>query len=140
MYGTAASLITSPAGDVLLVKPNYRDYWQLPGGILEEAEAPEAGCAREVLEEIGLDLPVGRLLTLAWLAPSGERPKPMIAFVFDGGVLGDFSGIKLQESELDDFRLVPRSDLADYLPAHMAPRLLNALQARETGETVYLSA
>ena len=140
MYGTAAALITSPAGDVLLVKPNYRDYWQLPGGVLEEAEAPEAGCAREVLEEIGLDLPVGRLLALHWLAPSGVRPKPLLAFVFDGGVLADFSGIKLQESELDDFRLVPRSDLANYLPAHMAPRLLNALQARETGETIYLAA
>lgn len=140
MYGTAAALITSPAGDVLLVKPNYRDYWQLPGGVLEEAEAPEAGCAREVLEEIGLDLPVGRLLALTWLAPSGVRPKPLLAFVFDGGVLGDFSGIKLQESELDDFRLVPRSGLVNYLPAHMAPRLLNALQARETGETIYLAA
>ena len=36
LYGSAAALITSPAGEVLLVKPNYRELWSLPGGILEE--------------------------------------------------------------------------------------------------------
>jgi 8-oxo-dGTP diphosphatase len=140
MYGTAAALITAPSGDVLLVKPNYRDHWSLPGGILEDAEAPEDGCAREVREEIGLDLPIGPLLTVHWIAPTGERPKPMIAFIFDGGVLADFSGIVLQESELDDFRLVPPSDLGEYLPGHMAARISGALRARESGVPLYLSS
>jgi hypothetical protein len=36
MYASAAALITSPSGEVLLVKPNYRELWSLPGGILEE--------------------------------------------------------------------------------------------------------
>ena len=140
MYGTAAALITAPSGDVLLVKPNYRDHWSLPGGILEDAEAPEDGCAREVREEIGLDLPIGPLLTVHWIAPAGERPKPMIAFIFDGGVLGDYSGIVLQESELDDFRLVPPSDLGEYLPRNMAVRISGALRARESGVPLYLSS
>jgi 8-oxo-dGTP diphosphatase len=135
LYGTAAALITSPDDEVLLVKPNYRELW-----ILEEAEPPEAGCAREVLEEIGLELPVGPLLSLHWLAPQNERPKPMIAFIFDGGVLADFSKIVLQESELDDFRLVPPASLASYVPEPMVPRLQGALRARETGIPVYLSS
>jgi 8-oxo-dGTP diphosphatase len=139
MYGTAAALITSAEGEVLLVKPNYRELWSLPGGVLEDGESPEEGCGREVLEEIGLDLPVGPLLALHWLAPEGLRPKPMLAFVFDGGVLDDFSQIVLQESELDAFRLVPPLALGEYLPAHIAPRVANALGARETGITVYLS-
>ena len=46
MYGTAAALITSPSGDVLLVKPNYRELWSLPGGVLEDGEPPHVGCAR----------------------------------------------------------------------------------------------
>ena len=140
LYGTAAALITAPSGDVLLVKPNYRDRWSLPGGVLEDAEAPENGCAREVLEEIGLDLPVGPLLAVHWIAPEGERPKPLLAFIFDGGVLADFSGIVLQESELDEFRLVPPSALADYLPGPMALRVTGALRARESGVPVYLSS
>jgi 8-oxo-dGTP pyrophosphatase MutT (NUDIX family) len=140
MYGAAAALITSPSGDVLVVKPNYRDGWSLPGGVIEEGEAPEAGCAREVQEELGLRLPIGPLLALHWLAPEGERPKPMVSFIFDGGVLDDFSGIVLQESELDEFRLVPPSDLTDYLPKRVQPRIRGALRARETGAPVYLSS
>jgi 8-oxo-dGTP diphosphatase len=133
LYGTAAALITSPSGDVLLVKPNYRDHWSLPGGILEDGEAPHEGCAREVREEIGLRLPVGALLAVAWIAPDGRRPRPLVAFVFDGGVLADPSPIVLQEEELDDYRFVPPSALAEYLPAYMAARVTAALCARESG-------
>jgi hypothetical protein len=31
LYAAAAALITDSAGQVLLVKPNYRDHWTLQG-------------------------------------------------------------------------------------------------------------
>ena len=65
MYGAAAALITDPSGGVLLVKPNYRDHWSLPGGVLEHGEPPHRGCAREVAEEVGLQITVGPLLVVA---------------------------------------------------------------------------
>src|SRR5260370_24718455 len=122
MYGSAAAVITDPSGRVLLVKPNYRDHWSLPGGVLEHAEAPHAGCFREVEEEIGLVLPPGRMLTVAWTAPDGERPKPIVSFLFDGGVLSDPSGIRLQEEELHDWRLVAPAGVGVYLPPVLLPR------------------
>ncbi|MFE9188253.1 hypothetical protein ACFYL6_01455 [Micromonospora sp. NPDC007208] len=36
-YAAAAAFITDPAGDVLLVKPTYRDHWAFPGGYVDEA-------------------------------------------------------------------------------------------------------
>ena len=140
MYGTAAALITSPSGDVLLVKPNYRELWSLPGGVLEDGEPPHVGCAREVREELGLVQPVGPLLAVAWIAPEGVRPKPVIAFLFDGGVLADASAIVLQESELDDYRFVAPSAVAGYLPPHMTARVESGLRARNSGGAVYVPA
>jgi 8-oxo-dGTP pyrophosphatase MutT (NUDIX family) len=42
---------------VLLVRHTYGPQdWELPGGSLKRGEAPEAGAAREVREELGLRL------------------------------------------------------------------------------------
>jgi 8-oxo-dGTP pyrophosphatase MutT (NUDIX family) len=139
MYGTAAALIMSESGDVLLVKPNYRPLWSLPGGVLEEGEAPHTGCAREVREELGLDLAPGPLLAVSWVAPDGDRPRPLVGFVFDGGTLDAGADIVLQESELDEWRFVPVAELDSYLPDHMAERVRAAVHARENGHGgVYL--
>ena len=138
MFGAAAALFTNPAGQVLLVSPNYRDHWLLPGGILEHGEAPHEGCRREVAEEIGLDIEPGPLLVLGWAAPEGARPKPIVIFVFDGGVLADDTPIRLQESELDEYRFVAAGDLDGYLPPNMQARVRGALRGRGSGVTAYL--
>jgi 8-oxo-dGTP pyrophosphatase MutT (NUDIX family) len=138
LYGSAAAVITSPSGEVLLVKPNYREGWNLPGGTLEHGEAPRLGCAREVLEELGLDLPIGDLLSVTWIAPARERPRPIVAFLFDGGEIADFSQVVLQEAELDDYRLVPPTQLAGYLWPGTAARVLAGLAARGTGAAAFL--
>jgi 8-oxo-dGTP diphosphatase len=138
MFAAAAALFTDPAGRVLLVKPNYRDHWSLAGGVLEHGEPPHAGCRREVSEEIGLDIEPGSLLVVAWMAPHGVRAKPTLHFVFDGGVLADGTPIRLQTSELDDYRFVDAGDLDRYLPALIGARVTAALRGRGTGATVYL--
>ncbi len=134
----AAALIGDPRGRVLLVKPNYRDHWSLPGGICEHGEPPQAGCRREVAEELGLLIEVGRLLATDWSQPFGAAARPILHFVFDGGALDDPAGIVIQESELDGFRFTEPGDLPGYLPAHVLHRLTGALRARDSGRTLYL--
>jgi 8-oxo-dGTP diphosphatase len=138
MFGAAAALFTDPAGWVLLVKPNYRDHWSLPGGILEHGEPPHVGCRREVEEELGLDITPGPLLVIGWAPPAGARPRPIVHFVFDGGVLTDNAPIRLQETELDHYRFVNPADLASYLPPIISERVAAALRSRGTGTTAYL--
>ena len=57
----AAALFRDAAGRVLLVEPNYREGWALPGGTIEsdDGESPRDGARRETAEEIGLDRPLG---------------------------------------------------------------------------------
>jgi 8-oxo-dGTP diphosphatase len=138
LVASAAALFTNPAGQVLLVKPNYRDHWSLAGGILELGEPPHVGCHREVTEEIGIDFEPGRLLVVAWSAPNGVHDKPIVHFVFEGGVLADDTPIRLQTSELDEYRFVDAADLARYLPPPMSARVAAALRARGSEATAYL--
>jgi 8-oxo-dGTP diphosphatase len=138
MFGAAAAIFTNRAGQVLLVKPNYRDYWMLPGGVLEHGESPHAACRREVEEETGIGRAPGPLLVIDWTAPEGHRPKPMVHFIFDGGVLEDDVPIRLQPEELDDYRFVDPGDLDGYLPPFMTARVSAALRARTAGAAVYL--
>jgi 8-oxo-dGTP diphosphatase len=138
VVATAAALFTDPAGRILLVKPNYRDHWSLAGGVLEHGEPPHVGCRREVSEELGLDIEPGPLLVVAWVGPGGGRDKPVLHFVFDGGVLADDTPIRLQSSELDDYRFVDARDLDRYLPAFITARVTAALRGRDAGSTVYL--
>jgi 8-oxo-dGTP diphosphatase len=136
-FVAAGALITDPAGRVLLVKPNYGDHWLFPGGTADDNESPEATCAREVKEEIGLALRVGPLLVVAWRQARAERPRPTVSFVFDGGTLERPERIRLQEDELDDHGFFePDEAIARLGP--FAARLPAALQARATKIPVYL--
>ena len=139
MFGSAAALITDPGGRVLLVKPNYRDHWNLPGGIIEHGEPPHEACAREVAEELGITLTPGPLLVVDWAPPAGERPRSAVSFIFDGGILEDPGVIRLQASELDEYRLVsPGDEAAGYLPPFLLDRMRAAAAARGNGHAVYL--
>ncbi|MFH8223157.1 NUDIX domain-containing protein [Streptomyces sp. NPDC018057] len=131
----AATLFRDERGRVLLVEPNYRDGWTLPGGTIESdtGESPRQGARRETLEEIGLDREPGRLLAVDWV-PGTARP-PLVAYVYDGGLLAaeDLKAIRLQEEELLSWRLVARDDLAAHLPGSLGRRVLTALDVLTRG-------
>jgi ADP-ribose pyrophosphatase YjhB (NUDIX family) len=134
----AGALITDPSGRVLLVKPNYRELWSIPGGICEFGEPPHAGCHREVAEEIGLEIAVGRLLVIDWSQPYGTDARPIMHLIFDGGQIDDGSDIVLQEAELDGFRFTDRDELAAHLPPFGLARITGALRAAGSEATVYV--
>jgi 8-oxo-dGTP diphosphatase len=133
---SAAALIVDDSGGVLVVKPNYRDNWTLPGGICEFGESPRAGCAREVTEELGIDPKLGSLLAIDWQRAQeiyGPTARPAVFFIFDGGTLPSLSNIRLQAEELDDCIFAPASELEFLLPAASLPRVAAAISALSSG-------
>lgn len=137
-YASACVLFTDVDDRVLLVKPNYRPLWSVPGGVIEAGETPHEAAAREVEEEIGLSLPVGGLLVVDWAPATEPRPRAMINFTFDGGVLPDPGAIRLQREELDDMGFFTWEEAASRLPSNASGRIPAARRAREDGRTVYL--
>jgi ADP-ribose pyrophosphatase YjhB (NUDIX family) len=73
---TACALVVDDEGRLLLVRragDPYEGTWDLPGGFLEEAEAPLDALRRELLEETGLDIDPVEFVG-AWLDRYGDAP------------------------------------------------------------------
>lgn len=62
--GGVRVIIPDEAGKILMVKQYHegKDIWMVPGGAIEEGENAAEAAMREVLEETGLEIRVGRLL------------------------------------------------------------------------------
>lgn len=104
----AGALIFDGEGRVLIVKPSYKDHWSIPGGVVDERESPRDACAREIREEIGITIPVGRLLCVDYTKERGEKDESL-QFIFYGGVLGEsgLRNIRIDGKEIIDHRFVP---------------------------------
>ncbi|MGX5357613.1 NUDIX domain-containing protein [Kocuria sp. KH4] len=133
----AEALIRDPQGRVLLVEPNYKADWTVPGGTVEAGEDPRTGCFREVVEEVGLHLAPGRLLVVAHGVAMGIWGDS-VSFVYDGGVIAADTPITVQEEELLSHRWTAPEELDAYLRPGLAHRLRTALDALADGTVAEL--
>jgi 8-oxo-dGTP pyrophosphatase MutT (NUDIX family) len=135
----AGALFRDEAGRVLLVKPVYRETWDLPGGAVEAEESPHAACRREVAEELGLIRPVGRVLAVDWVPSRPGRPEGLIV-VYDGGVLtvADIEAIAVPDDELAGFALFHPEQVAERVTPLVGRRIAASLDAFATGTVASL--
>jgi ADP-ribose pyrophosphatase YjhB (NUDIX family) len=125
----AGALIRDTQGRILLVRPTYKDGWDIPGGYVEPGESPAAACRRELREELGLDRHPGRLLLVDWAPHPDEGDK--LLFVFDGGTLSNTSEAKPDGTEVAEARFVASVEIASLMPPRLARRITTATTAPE---------
>ncbi|MGW1935848.1 NUDIX hydrolase [Streptomyces sp. CB03578] len=58
---SVAGAVIREDGRLLAIRRADNGTWELPGGVLELTESPEAGVRREVLEETGIEVEVDEL-------------------------------------------------------------------------------
>lgn len=130
---SADVLIRDPADRILLVKPTYKPGWDLPGGMCEANEPPADAARREITEELGLDLEIGRLLCVEWVPPHGPWDD-LIAFVFDGGQISHNTPIRLDGKELDHCEFLAKSEAMRQLRPRALRRLAASLRLLNSSE------
>jgi 8-oxo-dGTP diphosphatase len=134
---SAGALIFDPAGRLLVLKPNYKKGWTIPGGQIDSnGESPWEACKREIHEECGLEVASGRLVCVDFRRPKSDRPGG-VRFLFDCGTFTDpqLSTIRLQPEEIDDHRF---ADLAEAMALLRAPIRRRVAAAVEAKQCVYL--
>jgi len=134
----SAGVLFFHQGRLLLVNPTYKPQWEIPGGLVEDGEAPRQAAAREVAEELGAPLPVGRLLGVDYR--DNPRFGEGLHFIFDGGELTDaqVDAIALPPEELSEYRLVAPGEASGMLAPSVARRAALCVEARTTGATLYM--
>jgi len=86
----AGALILTRKDELLIVKISYKNYWSIPGGVIEEKESPKQGCIREIKEEIGLEIKDIKFLCVDYTTADTSKDKDeSLQFIFSGGKLTD---------------------------------------------------
>nr|WP_189333797.1 NUDIX hydrolase [Actinoplanes ianthinogenes] len=135
----AGALLSDQFGRVLLVEPTYVPYWEIPGGSVEAGESPYAAVNRELREELGVLVRVGRLLVTDWVAPVPERTEGLM-MIYDGGLLTpeQTARIRLPAAELRSWAWCTPQEASGVLPETLARRITAAVRARQDGAAYYL--
>lgn len=135
---SAKAVIRNEAGEVLLVNPEYKEYWDLPGGMAEANESPRTAVERELREELGASIVAGRLLVLDWVDAHGPWDDQLV-FVFDGKTLGtsEAGELAISDDELISFGFFAPADAIARLRADVGARLGRALQMLDEGTFDY---
>lgn len=132
----AGALILNAQQDILLVEPTYKPYWEIPGGLVEVGESPQHACQREIMEELGLQLPIGRLLCIDYTSETEARTESL-QFIFSVSLPQTYQ-IHLQSQELLSWGFYPLEAAQKKTHPQLAQRLENALSASISNQTFYL--
>jgi ADP-ribose pyrophosphatase YjhB (NUDIX family) len=113
---------------ILLVRQNYgRQFWSLPGGVVEPGESVDQAAVREVKEETGLAVQIKRVVGL-YSKPAASA----LAITFEGTVIGGSLNPANEISECHYFPL-------DHLPARIRDHLRQRVEdfRRDLPHTVW---
>lgn len=129
----AAGVLFFDADDkILFVKPTYKEGWEIPGGITELDESPRDACKREIKEELGLNLEVGRLICVGYGKKRKNKPE-RVSCIFDGGILTKIKikKIKLQSDELLEYKFLSFREAKPLLVPALKQKVWHALRVRD---------
>ena len=136
--GTAV-LFFNNDGEILVLKPSYKDSWLVSGGSCDEDESPLDCAVREVSEEIGLDFPSLKLVGVFHSHKNGIH-SDSLKFVFYGGVLSDIQieKITLQKEEILEYKFLQEKEAVGLMSNSLQKSVPDCLIAIKENSFAYI--
>ncbi|MCH8349244.1 MAG: NUDIX domain-containing protein [Chloroflexi bacterium] len=133
--GCSATIFHADKQRVLLTRRSDNGVWCLPGGGMDPGESAAEACAREVLEETGLVVNVGRLIGV-YTSPNllveyadGNRIQP-VALNFAAEPIGGELGISDETTDVGYFSMEEMKSMDVW--AHHIERINDAMAGAES--------
>lgn len=126
-FVVSAVVIRDDDGRVLVVRKRGTERFMLPGGKIEQGEAPSDAAVRELREEVGAELDPEALVLLGeWTAPAANEPDHLVhGHIYEHPLVHGLSAraeiaelVWLHPSDMDG-----REDLAPLLVTRVLPAL-----------------
>jgi 8-oxo-dGTP pyrophosphatase MutT (NUDIX family) len=138
--GTAVILFNEKE-ELLVVKPNYKEGWLVPGGATDDNESPLHCAIRETEEEIGL-IPTNLKLVGVYYGAKNGVFCDLLKFIFFGGVLSvdQVMGINLQTEELDQYAFVSVEKALPLLSSSLQKSLPACFDAIKNNNVAYIES
>jgi 8-oxo-dGTP pyrophosphatase MutT (NUDIX family) len=126
-------------GELLILKPDYKDGWLIPGGSTDDNESPLHCAIRETREEIGLDISALQLVGIYYGHKEGVFTDSL-KFIFYGGTLTDeqINQINLQTDELEEYVFVPPEKAIPLLSPSLQKSIPACLEAIKNKTVAYI--
>lgn len=127
----ACVLIFNENQELLIIKNSYRDFWTIPGGVVEKFESPWAGAEREAKEEVGLDVKIDRLTAIDYVSSfKGEKKDYhdealIMIFLSKKLTKKEISKLRIDNDEVVDYKFVKIKDLKKHLNEKWMQRIGN---------------
>lgn len=140
----AGALIFNEKGELLIVQISYKNYWSIPGGIVEDNESPRQACIREIKEEIGLDFKNLQFVCVDYTQADKTKNKDeSLQFMFSGGKISEeeIKNIKIDEGEVVEYNFVAPEKAVELLGGSvrsLVRRLPACLEAIKENKGIYL--
>lgn len=131
-------LIFNGSGEILLVKPIYKDHWSFVGGVVDANESPRQACIREVKEEIDLDISP-EFVSISYYPETDEKTESL-QFLFNAGKISQdqIDKIKIDQKEIGEYRFFKIEEIEKVLTETGFNRLQKSLEAIKNNGTIYL--
>ncbi len=136
--GTAV-LFFNTKGELLIVKPDYKEGWLVPGGTVDTDESPLQCAFREIKEEVGLDISELKLTGVYYGHKKGVFTDSL-KFIFSAGTLTDnqIGQIKLQVDELEEYTFASPEKALSLLSPSLQKSIPACLEAIKKETVAYI--
>lgn len=111
-------ILRSDKGNILLVKPDYKDTWQMPGGGVEEFEDPKMAAIRETEEETGVKIETSDLRLVDSIFKAIED---YLFLLFEcKELLSEDADYGVEDEEIEEYKFMNPDEVASLLPGYYA--------------------